>query len=197
MLSESCLRKTLVNSIFKKSFYFLKTIWIIAFLFKLAFSPFSFNVWSKKQNQNLVFLLCILSVWASLWITLLIYMGDSIINYTVWQSGCLQMSNFKSSNQRCSIKKGALKNFAKFTRKHLCQSLFFDKVVGLRPATLLKEKLWHRWLPVNFAILLRATFLGKTSGRLLLNFIMIAEIKQIIFLRSIFPWVFSQSWFSI
>ena len=24
--------------------------------------------------------------------------------------------------------KGALKNFAKFTRKHLCQSLFFNKV---------------------------------------------------------------------
>ena len=30
-------------------------------------------------------------------------------------------------------KKGALKSFAKFTRKHLCQSLFFNKDVGLRP----------------------------------------------------------------
>ena len=29
--------------------------------------------------------------------------------------------------------KGALRNFAKFTRKHLCQSLFFNKVAGLRP----------------------------------------------------------------
>ena len=28
-------------------------------------------------------------------------------------------------------KKGALKNFAKFTGKRLCQSLFFDKVAGL------------------------------------------------------------------
>ena len=27
--------------------------------------------------------------------------------------------------------KGILKNFAKFTAKHLCQSLFFDKVPGL------------------------------------------------------------------
>ena len=26
--------------------------------------------------------------------------------------------------------KGVLRNFAKFTRKHLCQSLFFNKVVG-------------------------------------------------------------------
>ena len=29
-------------------------------------------------------------------------------------------------------KKGVLRNFAKFTGKHLCQSLFFDKVAGLR-----------------------------------------------------------------
>ena len=29
-------------------------------------------------------------------------------------------------------KKCALKNFAKFTGKHLCQSLFFNKVTGLR-----------------------------------------------------------------
>ena len=36
---------------------------------------------------------------------------------------------------------GVLRNFAKFTGKHLCQSLFFNKVVGLRPATLLKRKL--------------------------------------------------------
>ena len=27
------------------------------------------------------------------------------------------------------------RNFAKFTGKHLCQSLFFNKVAGLRPNT--------------------------------------------------------------
>ena len=32
--------------------------------------------------------------------------------------------------QRCSVKKGVLKNFEKFTGKHLCQSLFFNKVAG-------------------------------------------------------------------
>ena len=37
----------------------------------------------------------------------------------------------RSSHQRCSVRKGALRNFAKFTRKHLCQSLFFNKVAGL------------------------------------------------------------------
>ena len=31
------------------------------------------------------------------------------------------------------LKKGVLRNFAKFTGKHLCQSLFFNEVTGLRP----------------------------------------------------------------
>ena len=39
----------------------------------------------------------------------------------------------RSNQQNCSIKKGDLKNFAIFTGKNLCQSLFFYKVVGLRP----------------------------------------------------------------
>ena len=39
----------------------------------------------------------------------------------------------RSSHQRCSVRKGILRNFAKFTGKHLCHSLFFNKVVGLRP----------------------------------------------------------------
>ena len=36
----------------------------------------------------------------------------------------------KSNQWRCSFKKGVLKNFAKFTRKHLYQCLFFNKVAG-------------------------------------------------------------------
>ena len=36
----------------------------------------------------------------------------------------------RSNHQRCSIKKGVLRNFTKFTGKYLCQSLFFNKVVG-------------------------------------------------------------------
>ena len=38
-----------------------------------------------------------------------------------------------------SRKKGFLKNFTKFTGKHLCQSLVFNNIAGLRPATLLKR----------------------------------------------------------
>ena len=38
------------------------------------------------------------------------------------------------------MKKGVLKNFTKFTEKHLCQRLFFNKDAGLSPATLLKKR---------------------------------------------------------
>ena len=44
----------------------------------------------------------------------------------------LQNDTCGSRHQRRSIKKGVLKNFAKFTGKHLRQSLFFNKVAGLR-----------------------------------------------------------------
>ena len=37
----------------------------------------------------------------------------------------------KSSRPEVLCQKGVLRNFAKFTGKHLCQSLFFDKVAGL------------------------------------------------------------------
>ena len=38
----------------------------------------------------------------------------------------------RSRRPKVFCKKGVLKNFAKFTGKHLCQSPFFDKVAGLR-----------------------------------------------------------------
>ena len=45
----------------------------------------------------------------------------------------------------------------------------FNKVAGLRPAALLKKRLWHRCFPVNFAEFLRTPFLHNTSGLLLLK----------------------------
>ena len=39
----------------------------------------------------------------------------------------------RSSHRRCSVEKGALRNFAKSTGQRLCQSLFFNKVADLRP----------------------------------------------------------------
>ena len=61
----------------------------------------------------------------------------------VLQNGVYQ--SFKSSCPEVFCKKGVLKNFAKFTGKHLCQSLFFNKVAGPEAWTLAQV------FPVNFA----------------------------------------------
>ena len=55
-------------------------------------------------------------------------------------------------------KKSFLKNFTKVKGKQLCQSLFFNKVAGLRPATLLKKRLRHRCFLVHLAESLRTPF---------------------------------------
>ena len=52
--------------------------------------------------------------------------------------------------QTVAFWKGILKNLAKFTGKHLCRSLFLNKVAGLNPAFLLKRRHWHRRFSVNF-----------------------------------------------
>ena len=70
--------------------------------------------------------------------------------YRAVPSGCLKMSAILSEREkpkiffappeavvrRCSVNKGVLKNFTKFTGKHQHQSLSSNKFAGLR--------LWHR-----------------------------------------------------
>ena len=73
----------------------------------------------------------------------------------------------QSPGMFCKI--GVLKYFAKFTGKHRCQSLFFNKVAGLRPENLLKKRLWHRCFPVNFMKSLRTPFFREYLWWLLLN----------------------------
>ena len=59
----------------------------------------------------------------------------------------------RSSRTEVFCKKCALRNVAKFTGKHLCQSLF--------RTTLLRRRLWHRCFSVNFAKFLRTPFLTE------------------------------------
>ena len=42
----------------------------------------------------------------------------------------MELKNHKSSRPDVFCEKGVFRNFAKFTGKHLCQSLFFNKVAG-------------------------------------------------------------------
>ena len=55
---------------------------------------------------------------------------------------------------------GVFRNFAKFTGKQLCQSLFFKKVADLF-CCFIKNRLWHRCFPLNFAKF-RRTFFYRT-----------------------------------
>ena len=55
-----------------------------------------------------------------------------------------------------------------------CQRLFFNKVAGLRPGTLLKKSLWHRSFPVNFAKFLRTSSFTEHLRWLLLNVILVS-----------------------
>ena len=71
----------------------------------------------------------------------------------------------RSGHRRCSVRKDVLINFAKFTGKHLCQGLFMS---GAKACNFIKQRLWHRSFPVNFAKVLRTPFLQNTSGQLLL-----------------------------
>ena len=99
----------------------------------------------------------------------------------VWQDSKYTSESFgqyRRNHQRCSVKKGVLGNFATFTGKHLCQSLFFNKVGGLRPAALSKKTLWHRCFPVNFEKFQRTPFLQKSSGRLYLSVIFAISLAQ-------------------
>ena len=64
-----------------------------------------------------------------------------------------------SSSQEVFCKKGVLKHFSKFFGKRPCLNLFFKNVAGLKPATLFKKRLSHRYSPKNFAKFYKKTLL--------------------------------------
>ena len=68
-----------------------------------------------------------------------------------WQQYSLSFPSLIRSSHTKVCKKGVLKNFAKFTGKNLSQSLFFNKVAGLRQN--FKEHLFHRTPPVAASVL--------------------------------------------
>ena len=130
-------------------------------------------------------------------------MSDSFVGLALkrlrdWVGGiyagcrCYLWPNFKhpeETTRAVLYKKGILKKFAKLTGKHLCQSLFFKKVKGVRPGTLLKNRLWHRCFPVNFAKFLRAPVLQNTYGRLLLNnLVSVEKVTVALGIKITFRW---------
>ena len=76
---------------------------------------------------------------------------------------------YRSSHRRCSIEKTVLKNFAIFTGKDLCWSLFFNKVAGLQVWHFTKKRLQHSFFPMNIEKFLRTLILKNICERLLLS----------------------------
>ena len=97
---------------------------------------------------------------------------------TFWVLSTISYFNPKQTLTSILLKAG-LKNFAKFTGKHLYWILFLiRKMIWKTPAleclfnkvacsTLSKKRLQDKCFPVNFAKRLKTTFLQKTFGRLL------------------------------
>ena len=76
----------------------------------------------------------------------------SRIQHGTFKSNIFSFISFRSSRPEVFYKKGVLRNFVKFTGKHLCLTLFFNKVF------LLEKRPWHKCFPVNFAKFLRTPF---------------------------------------
>ena len=70
----------------------------------------------------------------------------------------------RSTHPEVFCKKGVLRNFAKFTGKRLCQSLFYNKVAGLRPQAcnfIIKEPL-AQVFSYEFCAIFKNTFSYRT-----------------------------------
>ena len=99
--------------------------------------------------------------------------------FKAWSAICTSVvcefisEQYRSSQPECSVRKVLLES-PQSSQKNTCarvsfliklqvsgQSLFFNKVAGLRPVTLLKKRLWHRCFIVNFAEFIRTPFLTE------------------------------------
>ena len=101
-------------------------------------------------------ILCVISINSKDAILLVVIRKNLMwVQYCFWLKLMVSVT-YRRSHQWCSIK-----IFVKLTRKHLCQTLLFSKVGGLKPASLLKKMFWHRCFSVNFTKFLK-TPLQKT-----------------------------------
>ena len=104
----------------------------------------------------------------------LIFILNNFLQYTEqerltapWRFHYSPVFGFSSSCMEVLCKKFVIKNFVKFTGKHLRRSLFLNTVADLRPTILLRKRLRHRCFSVNFAKVLKKPFLQNSFWRLL------------------------------
>ena len=87
-------------------------------------------------------------------LTSYVYWWQHKRTWIIWAAKNTCFENCRSSRPKVFCKKGVLRNFTKFTGKHLCQSLFFNKVAGLSPTTKKRGSAF----PVNFVEFVRTHF---------------------------------------
>ena len=87
---------------------------------------------------------------------------DKIVLFCIVFMKRFKWIHIRSNRPEVFCKKGALRNFTKFTEKHLCQSLLFNNVAGLR--------LWLRCFQLNFVKFVRTPFLTEYLWWLLLTY---------------------------
>ena len=68
----------------------------------------------------------------------------------------------RSSHRRCSVRKGVLRNFAKFTGKHLCQSFFINKEKKRRKKSFIKKETLAQVLSCEFCEISKNNFPYRT-----------------------------------
>ena len=91
--------------------------------------------------------------------------------------------------------KGVLINFAKFTGKHLCQSLYFDKVAGLRSCSCSSISLFRKLpkLNCNANSFLEHPFFKNTLRDCFCNIKLFADIESTaVFNDVLFPVMIKQ-----
>ena len=76
-----------------------------------------------------IYIISYIYIYIYLFITYIYYTYTYI--YKIFRTGVNKKIKISgSSHRRCSERKSVHRNFAKFTGKHLCQSLFFNKFAG-------------------------------------------------------------------
>ena len=86
----------------------------------------------------------------------------------------------RSSRSRMFFKIGALKNFVNFTGKHLCWSLFFNKVTGLQACNFIKKETPMQVFFCEICEIFKNTFFHRTP-------LVVTSAKRSKYAKMIFP----------
>ena len=94
--------------------------------------------------------------------SLYLALNSQNIDYTKILDLFFSIYQNRSSHRRCSGRKGILRNFEKLTGKHLCQSIFLNKVVGLLACIFIKNEALAQVLSCEFCKISKNTCFYRT-----------------------------------